>query len=297
MKKNYFRHYGSTLQEQARDLRQHMTEPERKLWFCFLREQKPRFSCQKVIGQYILDFYCSELRLAIELDGGSHTETVEHDLDREKYLTGQGIEVLHVTNQEVHCQFDAVCEWILSKISCAQLQRDDRDHNEATPHLASQGTPLRGGTRKGNLPMKTVTIYTDGACSGNPGPGGWGAILSYNGVEKELSGGEAQTTNNRMELTAVITALAALKEPCVVELYSDSKYVIDALEKGWVYGWKKKGWIKSDKKPALNVDLWEQLLPLVAKHTVHYHWVKGHAENEKNNRCDEMAVAESRKFK
>ena len=111
-----------------------------------------------------------------------------------------------------------------------------------------------------------------------------------------MSGGEAQTTNNRMELTGVIRALALLKEPCIVELYSDSKYVIDALEKGWVYGWKKKGWIKSDKKPALNVDLWEQLLPLIAAHQVHYHWVKGHAENPKNNRCDQMAVAESRKF-
>ena len=99
--------------------------------------------------------------------------------------------------------------------------------------------------------MKTVTLYTDGACSGNPGPGGWGAILEYNGVEKELSGGEDSTTNNRMELTAVIRGLQALKEPCTVELYSDSKYVIDALEKGWAWGWKKRGWIKSDKKPAL----------------------------------------------
>ena len=103
--------------------------------------------------------------------------------------------------------------------------------------------------------MKTVTIYTDGACSGNPGPGGWGAILEWNGVEKEISGGAAETTNNRMELTGVIEALSLLKEPCVVELYSDSKYVIDALSKGWVYGWQKKGWVKSDKKPALNVDL------------------------------------------
>lgn len=144
--------------------------------------------------------------------------------------------------------------------------------------------------------MKTVTLYTDGACSGNPGPGGWGAILEWNGIEKELSGGERSTTNNRMELTAVIRGLAMLKQKCIVELYSDSKYVIDALEKGWVYGWKKKGWVKSDKKKALNVDLWEQLLPLIAQHEVHYHWVKGHAQNEKNNRCDEMAVAESRKF-
>ena len=144
--------------------------------------------------------------------------------------------------------------------------------------------------------MKTVTIYTDGACSGNPGPGGWGAILDWNGIEKEISGGAPETTNNRMELTGVIEALSLLKEPCVVELYSDSKYVIDALEKGWVYGWKKRGWIKSDKKPALNVDLWERLLPLVARHEVRCHWVKGHAANAKNNRCDELVVAESRKF-
>ena len=144
--------------------------------------------------------------------------------------------------------------------------------------------------------MKTVTIYTDGACSGNPGPGGWGAILRYKETEKELSGGAADTTNNRMELTAVIEALALLKESCVVELYSDSKYVIDALEKGWAKGWQKRGWIKSDKKPALNPDLWERLLALTDRHEMHYHWVKGHAENEKNNRCDQMAVAESKKF-
>ena len=144
--------------------------------------------------------------------------------------------------------------------------------------------------------MKTVTIYTDGACSGNPGPGGWGAILSYRGKEREISGGAAETTNNRMELTAVIEALVLLKEPCAVELYSDSKYVIDALEKGWVYGWKKKGWVKADKKPAQNVDLWERLLPLTARHQLRYHWVKGHAENEKNERCDRLAVAESKKF-
>ncbi len=144
--------------------------------------------------------------------------------------------------------------------------------------------------------MKTVTIYTDGACSGNPGPGGWGAILCYKETEKELSGGAADTTNNRMELTAVIEALALLKEPCVVELYSDSKYVIDGLSKGWAKGWQKRGWIKSDKKPALNPDLWERLLALTDRHEMHYHWVKGHTENEKNNRCDQMAVAESKKF-
>lgn len=144
--------------------------------------------------------------------------------------------------------------------------------------------------------MKQVEIYTDGACSGNPGPGGWGAILRYNGKEKEISGGEAMTTNNRMELTAVISALRALKEPCAVELYSDSRYVIDALSKGWAYGWRKKGWIKSDKKPALNPDLWGELLDLCAVHEMSYHWVKGHAENEYNNRCDALAVAEREKF-
>ena len=145
--------------------------------------------------------------------------------------------------------------------------------------------------------MKNVTIYTDGACSGNPGPGGWGAILAYNGTEKELSGGAANTTNNRMELLGVITALEALKEPCTVDLYSDSKYVIDALQKRWVYAWRKNGWRKSDKKPALNIDLWERLLPLVERHEMRYHWVKGHAENEKNNRCDDLAVAQSQKHK
>ena len=145
--------------------------------------------------------------------------------------------------------------------------------------------------------MKTVTIYTDGACSGNPGPGGWGAILEYMGHEKELSGGEKNTTNNRMELTAVIKALQALKEPCTVELYSDSKYVIDALQKGWAASWRKRGWIKSDKKPALNPDLWEILLNLTETHDVHYHWVKGHASNPKNNRCDELAVSEWKRLK
>ena len=144
--------------------------------------------------------------------------------------------------------------------------------------------------------MKTVEIYTDGACSGNPGPGGWGAILRYNGIEKELSGGEAQTTNNRMELTGVISALSALKEPCTVELYSDSRYVIEALEKGWAKSWREKGWRRADRKPALNPDLWETLLELTGKHEMRYHWVKGHADNEFNNRCDRLAVAERDRY-
>ena len=135
-----------------------------------------------------------------------------------------------------------------------------------------------------------VTIYTDGACSGNPGPGGWGAILSARGVKKELSGGERETTNNRMELTGVIRGLEALKYPCEVTLTTDSRYVVDSVTKGWVYGWKKRGWIKSDKKPALNVDLWEKLLPLLEKHKVEFVWVKGHAGHPENERCDRLAV-------
>ena len=144
--------------------------------------------------------------------------------------------------------------------------------------------------------MKTVEIYTDGACSGNPGPGGWGAILRYGGHEKELSGGEAMTTNNRMELTGVIRALEALREPCRVELWSDSKYVVDALEKGWAVKWRANGWRRPDKKSALNPDLWERLLTLCEQHEMHCHWVKGHAENEYNNRCDALAVAAREAF-
>ena len=139
--------------------------------------------------------------------------------------------------------------------------------------------------------MKEVTIYTDGACSGNPGPGGWGAVLCYKGTEKELSGGEAMTTNNRMELTAAVSALKALKEPCRVYLYSDSKYLVDSLMKGWVIAWEKRGWVKADKKPALNADLWQELLRLDKVHEIIYHWVKGHADDDYNNRCDELAVS------
>ena len=147
------------------------------------------------------------------------------------------------------------------------------------------------------MPKKQVDIYTDGACSGNPGPGGYGTILSYKGTEKELSGGEANTTNNRMELTAVIVGLQALKESCEVTLYSDSKYVIDAIEKGWVYKWKSNGWMRNKKEPALNPDLWEKLLDLLEKHSVKFVWVKGHAGNPKNERCDRLAVAAAEKYK
>ena len=144
--------------------------------------------------------------------------------------------------------------------------------------------------------MKHVDIFTDGACSGNPGPGGYGVVLRFDTVEKELSGGEPNTTNNRMELMGVITGLSALKEPCDVTLTTDSKYVVDSITKGWVYGWKRKGWIKSDKKPALNVYLWERLLPLLERHQVQFVWVKGHAGHPENERCDALAVAQRDRF-
>ncbi|MEG0091132.1 MAG: ribonuclease HI [Oscillospiraceae bacterium] len=144
--------------------------------------------------------------------------------------------------------------------------------------------------------MKTVELFTDGACKGNPGPGGWCAILRYNEKECVVSGGEKDTTNNRMELSAVLFGLKALKEPCKVILTSDSKYVLDSISKGWVYSWQKKGWKKSDGKPALNVDLWQQLLPEIKKHDMSYNWIKGHNGHDENERCDALAVAESEKF-
>lgn len=145
--------------------------------------------------------------------------------------------------------------------------------------------------------MKTVEIFTDGACSGNPGAGGWGAILRYNGHEKELSGGAAETTNNRMELTAVIEALKCLKERCNVELYTDSRYIVDAVTKGWAKSWRAKGWRRSGNEPALNPELWAELLDLLEMQNVHFNWVKGHNGHPENERCDRLAVAQSEKFK
>ena len=145
--------------------------------------------------------------------------------------------------------------------------------------------------------MKTVTLYTDGACSGNPGPGGWGAILEFMGHEKELSGGEDNTTNNRMELTAVIVGLSALKEPCRVTLTTDSQYVVNALTKGWLESWKQRGYVKADKKPVLNRDLWEQLDALLQIHEVTCVWVRGHEGHPENERCDRLAVSETEKHK
>lgn len=144
--------------------------------------------------------------------------------------------------------------------------------------------------------MKEVNVYTDGACSGNPGPGGFCAILEYHGTEKCLSGGENQTTNNRMELLAVITALEALKENCSVRVVSDSKYVVDAIEKGWLDTWQKNGWKKADRKPVLNVELWQRLLPQLKRHQVVFEWIRGHAGHPYNERCDAIAVQESLRF-
>lgn len=144
--------------------------------------------------------------------------------------------------------------------------------------------------------MKHVIIYTDGACSGNPGAGGWGTILDYMGKRKELSGGDGHTTNNKMELTAVIEGLKALKEPCEVTVVTDSQYVANGINLGWAKSWKANGWRKKDKKPALNSELWDELLTLCEKHIVTIEWIKGHAGHSENERCDEMAVAESMKY-
>ncbi|MBR5389841.1 MAG: ribonuclease HI [Clostridia bacterium] len=145
--------------------------------------------------------------------------------------------------------------------------------------------------------MKKVEIYTDGSCSGNPGPGGWGAILRYRGTEKELSGGAPATTNNRMELTAVIEALSALKQPCAVDLYTDSRYIASAIREGWLENWKARGWKKADSSPVLNRELWEALDGLLSVHAVTFHWVKGHADNACNNRCDALATAQTVRYK
>ena len=144
--------------------------------------------------------------------------------------------------------------------------------------------------------MKTVEIWTDGACSGNPGPGGWGALLRYGGKEKELKGGAADTTNNRMELTAAIEALNALKEPCRVELTTDSQYVKGGIT-GWINGWKKNGWKTANKKPVKNVELWQALEEAVARHDVHWHWIKGHAGHPENEKADELARLGMEAFK
>ncbi len=145
--------------------------------------------------------------------------------------------------------------------------------------------------------LKVIEMYSDGACSGNPGPGGYGVILRYKGTEKELSGGDRDTTNNRMELMGVIAGLEALKEPCRVTIYTDSQYVVNGITKGWAASWKANGWKKKDKKPALNSDLWDRLLGQIDRHQVEFVWIKGHAGHPENERCDRLAVAQSERHK
>ena len=323
--------HNPALTECAKTLRKNMTKEERHLWYDFLRGYSPRFLRQKVIDGYVVDFYCHDARLIIEVDGSQHYEEkgLLKDQIRTDKIEKRGLTILRIPNNAVNQNFLGVCEYLDHEVKKAlkresespshprvaratapfrqgghSLENDglrqpgslsDKGAKEVDPPPASREPPLDKGAKE-VMNMKTVELYTDGACSGNPGPGGWGAILRYNGHERELSGGEPLTTNNRMELTAVIQGLLALRESCVVELWSDSKYVIDALEKGWAWGWRKKGWIKSDKKPALNQDLWTMLLDLCSQHEMHYHWVKGHADNAFNNRCDAMAVAEREKF-
>ena len=275
------------LRKRARELRKNMTKEENILWYRFLRKYPIQFKRQVPIGPYIVDFYCFRAGIVIKLDGSGHYESdaLMYDQKRTEYLREkQNLKVLRFTNLEVLQRFEEVCDQI------------HREVERRVPSSVADATASPRRSDKEN-PMKQVTIYTDGACSGNPGPGGWGAILMYGPHKKELSGGEADTTNNRMELTGVIEALRCLNQPCAVHLVSDSKYVIDGLSKGWAKGWKARGWVKSDKKPALNPDLWEALLRLTELHQMSYEWVKGHAVNPYNNRCDEMAVEESRRFK
>ncbi len=294
----------------AKELRKNMTPWENKLWYQFLRAYPVRFQRQKCIDNYIVDFYCAKAGLAVELDGGGHYEPEQAVLDeiRTKALEDNNVKVLRICNTDVDKNFREVCEAIdmevkkhlpLTREVSAKRTEGETDNYPSVSCADSspdKGSYYAAHHSSKDTTMKTVTIYTDGACSGNPGPGGWGAILMYGAYKKEMSGGEQMTTNNRMELMGVISALQALKEPCIVELWSDSKYVIDALQKGWAVSWRARGWRKADKKPALNIDLWEVLLALTEKHEMRYHWVKGHAENPYNNRCDELAVMERDKF-
>ncbi len=305
---------NTLIRTRAQELRKNATKEENHLWYDFLRRYPVQFNRQKPFGPYIVDFYCDKAKLAVELDGSQHyqDEGPDYDRKRSRYLEREcGLLVLRFTNLDIQQNFEGVCEVLDRTVKERIPSSAAADAASASPRGSQIKKPSPPGkvppegADEGTVPdhpqkehpMKQVTIYTDGACSGNPGPGGWGAILMYGPHKKEMSGGEKQTTNNRMELTGVITALEALKEPCVVELWSDSKYVIDGLGKGWAKGWRARGWVKSDKKPALNPDLWGKLLDLCDYHTVHLHWVKGHAENPYNNRCDELAVAESQKYK
>ncbi|MBQ2987855.1 MAG: ribonuclease HI [Clostridia bacterium] len=191
------------------------------------------------------------------------------------------------------CRVSAEDSFFATRV--ALTARESQDTGKTLPIVPA--APALAETKKAPAKGAKVTLYTDGACKGNPGPGGWGCVLVYGDNEKELSGGEAKTTNNRMELSAAIAGLSALKTPCEVELWSDSKYLVDAITKGWARSWKAKGWKKSDGKPALNPDLWERLLELLAVHKVTFVWVKGHDGHEYNERCDRLAVAAAERYR
>jgi ribonuclease HI len=191
------------------------------------------------------------------------------------------------------CRVSAEDSFFATRVALAA--RDSQDSGRIVPIVAA--APVVMKKEKSTSKSDKVTIYTDGACKGNPGPGGWGCVLVYGDMEKELSGGEADTTNNRMELSAAIAGLSALKSPCNVELWSDSKYLVDAITKGWARSWRAKGWKKSDGKPALNADLWERLLELLAVHKVEFVWVRGHNGHEYNERCDRLAVAAAEQYR
>ena len=302
--------------QRAQALRRDPTDAENRLWYDFLRDYPIQFRRQVPIGPWFADFFCHRAHLVVELDGGQHygPEGQKKDQIRTAWMEQQGILVLRFSDHDVLTVFDSVCQQIdrtvqertepspWGKVPPTGADEgpgktESAHFGDAVPHPVLRTTLPHGeGICQGGS-MKEITLYTDGACSGNPGPGGWGAILSYKGLEKELSGGDAMTTNNKMELSAAIFGLEALKEPCLVDLYTDSRYLVDALEKGWLRGWKKNGWRKSDKSPVLNRDLWERLDAQLERHEVRFHWVKGHAENPWNNRCDALAVAESRKYK
>ncbi|MBR7161998.1 MAG: ribonuclease HI [Clostridia bacterium] len=191
------------------------------------------------------------------------------------------------------CRISARDSFFATRV--ALTARESQDTGRTVPIVPA--APVAAESKKTPVKGAKVKLYTDGACKGNPGPGGWGCILVYGDVEKELSGGERQTTNNRMELSAAIAGLEALKAPCEVELWSDSKYLVDAITKGWARSWKAKGWKKADGKPALNPDLWEKLLALMEVHSVKLVWVRGHNGHEYNERCDRLAVAAAESFR
>ena len=194
---------------------------------------------------------------------------------------------------EGKCRVSAEDTFFATRVALAA--RDSQDSSKTVPIVSA--VPALPKNEKSLSKGAKVKLYTDGACKGNPGPGGWGCVLVYGDVEKELSGGEAKTTNNRMELSAAIAGLSALKSPCEVELWSDSKYLVDAITEGWARSWKAKGWKKSDGKPALNPDLWEKLLDLLSVHKVTFIWVKGHDGHEYNERCDRLAVAAAEQYR